>query len=310
MPIQLEKLADIEASYKAREVEGLLDLHFYRKIGYRVALLCSRLRMTPAQVTWSGAAIGIAAGHLYYYRDLRVNLAGMLLHVLANVFDNADGQLARLTNQGSRTGRALDGLADNLIFISIYAHLCARYTAGGGSQVVWLLALAAGASHSLQSAAADYFRNAYLWFAEGKARAELDSSLALQQDYDRLGWQEQPWRKFLLRLYLNYTRQQEWLAPCLGKLKRANLDQASAGAYCKLARPLIKWLNLLATNPRMILLFALLILGRPVFYFWIELTFFNLLLALLLREENAICRRTLGQTTARQQRSAPTSTAL
>ena len=292
MPVQMENPPAIAATYKAREVEGFLDLHFYRKIGYRLALLFAKLRMTPAQVTWCGAALGIAAGHLYFYRDLKLNLLGMVLHVFSNAFDNADGQLARLTKKGSRSGRALDGLADNLVFVSVYAHLCLRYANGGGSRLVWLLALAAGASHSIQSAAADYFRNAWLYFAEGKTRAELDSAAALQAEFDRLGWRNQPREKFLLRLYLNYTRQQEWIVPCLGELKRAGVEKA--GAYCERARPLIKWTNLLATNPRMILLFALLLLGQPVYYFWVELTFFNLVLAWLLLKENAICRGLLA----------------
>jgi len=297
MPAGMEH-ASVEASYKAREVEGFLDVHFYRKVGFQLALLFSRLKMTPAQVTLCGAAFGIAAGHLYYYRDLRWNVLGMVLHVLSNAFDNADGQLARLTKQGSRAGRALDGLADNLVFISVYAHLCLRHTSGGGSPLVWLLALAAGASHSLQSAAADYFRNAYLYFAEGNARAELDSSAALQGEFDRIAWRDYPWKKFLHRLYLNYTRQQEWLAPRLSELKRATSqtnDPALSAAYRETSRPLIKWGNLLATNPRMILLFALLIIGHPVWYFVVELTLFNLLLAVLLRAENAICRRMLAR---------------
>jgi CDP-alcohol phosphatidyltransferase len=297
MPAEVEKTPAIQASYKSREVEGFLDIHFYRKFGFHLALLFAKLKMTPAQVTLWGAALGIAAGHLYYYRDLRLNLLGMVLHVLSNAFDNADGQLARITKQGSRTGRALDGLADNLVFVSVYAHLCLRFTAGGGSHLVWLLALAAGASHSLQSAAADYFRNAYLYFAERKACAELDASDALQTEFDGLRWRDQPRKKFLLRLYLNYTRQQEWLAPRLGELKRAVAADGAAisTAYREGSRPLIKWLNLLATNPRMILLFGLLLAGQPVWYFFAELTFFNLLLALLLREENAICRRLLAR---------------
>lgn len=284
----------VEASYKAREVEGFLDIYFYRKVGFRLALLFSKLKMTPAQVTLCGAIFGIAAGHLYFYPDLKLNGFGMGLHILSNAFDNADGQLARLTKQGSRAGRALDGLADNLVFISVYAHLCLRYTSGGGSQFVWLLALAAGASHSLQGAAADYFRNAYLHFAESAGRAELDASDALQVEFDRLRWRAQPWKKFLLRLYLNYTRQQEWLAPCLRNLKRVasqTNDCVISDAYRSASRPLIKWLNLLATNPRMILLFALLFVGQPVWYFVLELTFFNLLLVVLLRKENTICRR-------------------
>ena len=298
MPAETEKPPALEASYKAREVEGFLDLFFYRKIGFRLALLFSKLKLTPAQVTWSGAALGIAAGHFYYYREVRLNLLGMVLHVLSNAFDNADGQLARLTNQGSRSGRALDGLADNLVFLSIYAHLCLRHTAGGGSHLVWLLALAAGASHSLQSAAGDYFRNAYLYFAEGKARAELDSSDVLEAEFDHLRWADHPWKKFLHRLYLNYTRQQEWLAPRLSELKGAaerTNDPALAAAYRERNRPLLKWVNLLATNPRMILLFALLILGQSIWYFIIELTLFNFVLGLLLRKENVICRQLLTQ---------------
>lgn len=296
MPAGMEHVS-VEASYKAREVEGFLDIHFYRKVGFQLALLFSKLKMTPGQVTLCGAALGIAAGHLYYYRDLRWNVVGMVLHVLSNAFDNADGQLARLTKQGSRTGRALDGLADNLVFISVYVHLCLRFTSGGGSQFVWLLALAAGASHSLQSAAADYFRNAYLYFAEGSARAELDSSAALQEEFNRLRWRDYPWKKFLHRLYLNYTRQQEWLAPRLSELKRATSqtdEPALSAAYRERSRPLIKWVNLLATNPRMLLLFAVLIIGHPIWYFVVELTLFNLVLALLLRDENDLCRQLLG----------------
>lgn len=296
MPAQFEGSPAIEASYKAREVEGFLDLHFYRKIGYQLALICSRLRITPSQVSWGGAVIGVAAGHLYYYRDLRVNLAGMLFQVLANVFDNADGQLARLTRKGSRKGRALDGLADHLVFVSIYAHLSLRYIAGGGSELVWLLALAAGASHSLQSAAADYFRNAWLYFAKGSLGAELDSSAGLRIAFDRLRWRAGPWKKFLLRLYLNYTREQEWMAPHLSQLKRAaeeTNDSSIARAYLEASRSSTKLLNLLATNPRMILLFILLFAGQPVWYFFAELSAFNLLLLVLLRRQNIICRRLL-----------------
>jgi len=295
--VPAENVPAIEQSYKTRDVEGFLDIYFYRKIGFRLALLFAKLGMTPAQVTLCGAATGIMAGHFYYYRDLRLNLLGMLLHVLSNALDNADGQLARLTKQGSRTGRALDGLADHLVFVSIYGHLCLRYTADGGSQLIWLVALAAGVSHALQSAAADYFRNAWLYFAEGKSRAELDLSGTLKLEFDHLRWRTEPRKKFLLKLYVNYTRQQEWLAPRLSELKRATPktnDDVIAQAYLQASRPMLLWLNLLATNPRMILLFGLLLVDQPVWYFFAELTVFNLLLVLLLRREDIVCHRILN----------------
>ena len=107
---------------------------------------------------------GVVAGHLYFYRNLSVNVAGMVLHVCANALDNADGQLARLTHRESREGRIIDSIADHLVFVSIYLHLTLRYLFEGASPAICLFALAAGISHALQGAAADYYRNTYLYF--------------------------------------------------------------------------------------------------------------------------------------------------
>ena len=145
----------VEATYKAREVEGVFDLYFYRPIGLRLAQFFERLKMTPAGVTWLAGLFGVLAGHLYYYRDLRINIVGMAFHVCANALDNADGQLARLTHRESREGRIIDSIADHLGFLSIYVHLTLRYLAEGSSPAICLLALAAGISHALQGAAAD-----------------------------------------------------------------------------------------------------------------------------------------------------------
>jgi hypothetical protein len=47
-----------------------------------------------------------------------------------------------------------------------------------------------------------------------------------------------------------------------------------------------KWWGLLMTNSRMLVLFALLVVGQPVYYFWFELIPLNLLLVyLLMRQE-------------------------
>jgi phosphatidylglycerophosphate synthase len=123
MSEQLEPaISTLEGTYKARETEGILDLYFYRRIGFQLAKLFAQLGMSPVGVTLLGGVFGIFAGHLYFYRDLRINIVGMVLHVFANLLDNADGQLARLLNQKSRTGRVIDSLIDHLIFVSIYVH--------------------------------------------------------------------------------------------------------------------------------------------------------------------------------------------
>ncbi len=219
MQPQIEPISALEATYKAREVEGLLDLYFYRPIGFRLAQLFRKREMTPAGVTLLAAVFGIIAGHLFYYHDLRTNVVGMALLVCANALDNADGQLARLTHRESREGRIIDSVADHVVFVSIYLHLALRYLVVGASPAICLLALAAGISHALQGAAADYYRSTYLYFVTNRARLGLDSTSALRSDYQELSWRSKPWNKFLLALYLNFTRQQEMLAPHLKKLR-------------------------------------------------------------------------------------------
>jgi hypothetical protein len=282
----------IESTFKAREVEGFLDLHFYRPIGFRLAGLFAQLKMTPATVSLLAGTFGVIAGHLYFYRNLGINIAGMVLHVCANALDNADGQLARLTRQESRKGRIIDSVADHLGFASVYIHLTLRCALAGASPAIWLLALGAAISHALQGAAADYYRTAFLYFADGR-RTEIDSSSVLRSDYRKLSWGQRAWDKLLLALYLNFTLQQEMLAPRLKKLRETAsavfhgripgwLEQRYRDAACHT----LKWWRLLMTNTRMLVLFLLLFFGQPVYYFWFELIPLNVLFVyLIVRQE-------------------------
>jgi phosphatidylglycerophosphate synthase len=217
----------------------------------------------------------------------------MVLHVCSNALDNADGQLARLTRRESRKGRIIDSIADHLVFVSIYLHLVLRGLAEGSSPAIWFLAIAAGISHALQGAAADYYRSTYLYFVANGTRAEIDSSSGLRSEYLGWTWRQRPWDKLLLALYLNFTRQQEMLAPQLKKLRETTgelfhkkipawLEQG----YRNSAGGMFTWWGLLMTNSRMLVLFALLFLGQPIYYFWFELIPLNVLfICLLVRQE-------------------------
>jgi CDP-alcohol phosphatidyltransferase len=299
----------IESTFKAREVEGILDLHFYRPIGFRLAGLFAQLKMTPATVSLLAGIFGVIAGHLYFYRNLGINIAGMVLHICANALDNADGQLARLTRQESRKGRIIDSVADHLGFASVYIHLTLRCALAGASPAIWLLALGAAISHALQGAAADYYRTAFLYFADGR-RTEIDSSSVLRSDYRKLSWGQRAWDKLLLALYLNFTLQQEMLAPRLKKLRETAsavfqgripgwLEQRYRDAACHM----LKWWRLLMTNTRMLVLFIVLFLGQPVYYFWFELIPLNVLFVYLIVRQEKMAK-SLERLLVMQRRSA------
>jgi len=281
----------IAATYKAREVEGALDVYFYRPLGFRLAEFFAHLKVTPAGVSLLAVLCGVIAGHLYFYRNLGINIAGMILHVFANALDNADGQLARLTRQESRKGRIIDSVADHLGFASVYIHLTLRCAFAGASPAIWFLALGAAISHALQGAAADYYRAAFLYFADG-ARTEIDSSSALRSDYRKLSWRDRLWDKVLLALYLNFTLQQEMLAPGLKKLtETANavfhgrIPGWLEKRYRNVAGQTLTWWRLLMTNTRMLVLFLLLFVGQPIYYFWFELIPLNVLFVYLIARQ-------------------------
>jgi hypothetical protein len=63
--------------------------------------------------------------------------------------------------------------------------------------------------------------------------------------------------------------------------------------YREAARPAFKFWSGLMTNTRMLFLFVFLIIDRPTWFFWAEITGLNLLLFYLLYRQRAMCRSLL-----------------
>lgn len=289
--MSLNKLK-IEATYKSADTEEFLDRIFYRKVGYRMAVASKAMGLTPNVVTFISIIFGVTAGHLFYYQNTTMNLIGVLLLITAEAMDGADGQLARLTNNYSRFGRIFDGVAGNLMFISIYLHLSARFVVEGGTGWIFLIAIISGASHSFQSAMADFYRIFYLYFVQGKNK-DIDDLNEVKETYAKITWLRSPFKKFLLRVYINYRRQQNLLAKNVRSLYEL-VEQKFNGVvpswlseeYRKLNKPMIKYQNILTTNTRMIVLFITIFLGNVLHYFLFELIILNLLLGyFVIREE-------------------------
>jgi phosphatidylglycerophosphate synthase len=196
-------LENVRATLKAREIEETLDVYFYRPLGYVVARIGYALGVSPNSVTIAGMLLGLVGSHCFLSPLVSVNMWGMALLVTAETFDAADGQLARMSGRFSPFGRILDGIGSNVIFASIYVHLWLRLSATLGWLWPTLFILAAGVSHSMQCAVADYYRNAYLLAVLGEG--EQEPSARVEGQYAALTWRRQPAQKFLMRFYLNYV---------------------------------------------------------------------------------------------------------
>ena len=68
-------------SLKSLDTEEHIDLAFYRPVGYMWACLARRLGVTPNVITIASIFLGIGAGIAFYYNNIWINIAGMLLLV-------------------------------------------------------------------------------------------------------------------------------------------------------------------------------------------------------------------------------------
>ncbi|HWV28836.1 MAG TPA: CDP-alcohol phosphatidyltransferase family protein, partial [Dyadobacter sp.] len=275
------------------DTEEKIDIWFYRPIGYQIALFCAKVGLRPNPVTIISIFFGVAAGILFYPQQLWINVVGMLSLMFANSLDSADGQLARMTNDKSRFGRILDGVAGDFWFIAIHIAICLRSMEEGWSAWIWVPGVVAGVSHMIQSAMADYYRNVHLFFIKGTNGSELDNSRDLQKEYDEMSWTRQFGMKIVARLYLNYTKEQEFFSPKLQKLLAVVKQKYQNGLPAKLItdfraqnKPLMKYTNIVQFNTRVIFLFLWLFLDQSWIYFFFDIFVLNpILIYMIVKQE-------------------------
>jgi phosphatidylglycerophosphate synthase len=264
---------------KGPVVEEWADRRFFRPLGWRIATALQSTRVSADAVTLASLVLGVLAGHLFWYRSASINAAGVLLFIISDVLDSADGQLARLRGTSTRMGRILDGLADTGRFLSLYGHLGARlYVAHGWNGAA--LALAALLSHSYQAAAADFIRQAYLYFAVGSG-SELD--IAQQPSAIE---STSLWSRISVWIYGDYVRRQAWLFPRTTALARSlagrDVPDSLRLSWADRQRWLVRGCALIAQNIRWLLLALTVVPHWPSAYCWIVIGPLNVVLVLLI----------------------------
>lgn len=290
-----EEQQQLQSSLKSADTEEWIDLKFYRPLGLHWALLFKRMGVTPNAITIASIFLGMGAGAMFYFDSLPLTVAGIVLLVWANTYDSADGQLARLTGQKSEMGRILDGVSGDIWFFSIYLAIVLRLTPTW-SVWIWLLAAAAGYSHSTQAAIADYYRNIHLFFLKGKQGSELDRADRQEELYRSLSWHGDFVQKLFLFFYKGYTARQEAATPQFQRFFHALCLKYGDGVAPESVRqtfrrkslPLMKYTNILSFNTRAIVLCLSLLASVPWVYFVFELTVLNGLLIYMVRRHERL----------------------
>lgn len=305
------KAQQLQATFKSNDTEEWLDIHFTRPLGLLWALFFKHFHIHPNVVTILSIILGAAAGVMFYFPGMLHTVIGILLLVWANLYDSADGQLARMTGQKTRWGRILDGFAGDVWFFTIYAAICLRlqstdipFTHTHWGIWIWLMAALSGfVFHGKQCQLADYYRNIHLFFLKGKQGSELDNFRKLREELHTLTWKRDGMWMVFLYFYGNYTRSQEGMTPAFQQFKAAideryadtGIPQALRDEFRQGSLPLMKWANILTFNTRAIVLYISLLAGIPWFYFVFELIVMTIIFLHMRSCHERLCRRLLAK---------------
>jgi phosphatidylglycerophosphate synthase len=190
------------------EVEEILDLIIFRPPAFLLVKLIYQTSITPNQITWVSLFFGVFGAFLITFGTASAYTLAAICFIIYNILDCSDGQLARLQNSGTLTGRIVDGFADYIVAITSYLAIGVGYASNTNDPFFyWTLTVLAGFSNALHSFALDYYRNQFLDYA-------LDRKSILGEDLEQF---ETEYKRFitvkkwsldrlLIWIYLKYSR--------------------------------------------------------------------------------------------------------
>ena len=280
---------------RTSEIEEVTNLYFIHPMASRLAVFLASIHVHPNAVSIAGMACGIMSGIAYYqYRELDFALAGLFLMIVWHVLDGTDGQLARLTNSQSESGKVLDGICDYVTFIAVYSGLAITLSREHGNWI-WGLVIAAGACHAVQSAAYEMQRQDYNFWGWGRGSVEMNLH-APPHDVAAAS----RWQKVTERLHRLYSKIQLLAAgidarsrQVLATTLQIRPERASSvrGLYREIFAPTVRQWSMLSANYRTLGIFVFSAMKIPLYYFYFEIFGFSAILLVLLFRQPARYRR-------------------
>jgi phosphatidylglycerophosphate synthase len=284
---------------RPRELQDPLNYYFYHPLARRLARLLVPTPVSPNMVSVLSLLCLIAAAFAFTRMAWPQNaLTGLLFMLLWHIVDGADGDLARMTGRASATGELVDGVCDyagNVFMYFAFAFLADDVWGAWA----WILAVAAGASHVVQTNHAETQRRLYLWRAYGvpwlrNARAAGDDDV-----FRRDTWFTRYFGFWAVGYVWLSNRMTPPANPIDHALEQAEGDPAETArirATVRAGYAPTMWLPmLLGANPKTFLIAGAILAGSPIWYFLAMIGPVNLILL-----ASIVHFRRLGVRTAEQ----------
>lgn len=260
------------------ELQDWLNASVYHPLSWRMARALAATPVTPNMVSAFGCLLLVAAATAYTGLPWPASVAlGFACHLSWHVVDGADGDLARMTGRTSPLGEMIDGASDYLGHVVLYVVLTIQLADTIGGTAAWTLAIAAGASHAVQTNHAESQKRVYLWWAYGVPW--LKQSPAATGRRGLLGG--------LSGVYLSIALAMNRSADAVdAAFARAGGDPARTGRMRDIVRShahaLLATSKLVGPNPRAFLLGAAMLVADVRWFFIAEIVLLNVLLVVSL----------------------------
>jgi len=267
---------------RPRELQDPLNFYFYHRLSNPLARLLAPTGISPNLVSVAGLLCLIGATFAFTRMAWPSNaLTGMALMLLWHIVDGADGDLARMTGKASATGELVDGVCDyagNIFLYFAFAFLADDVWGGWA----WVFAVAAGASHIVQTNHAETQRRLYLWRAYGvpwlrSARAEDDALFERSSNW---------FTRYFGFWAVGYLWLSERMTPGANPIDRALAAAEGDPGETERIRATVRagyaptmWLPmLLGANPKTFLIAGAILAGSPTWFFLAMIGPVNLIL--------------------------------
>ena len=142
MPIEIER--KVEKASGTSLDSPIIDRYIIRKISGFITGFLIRTPVTPNQVTIISLILGLIAGVFFSFGGHTHTITAGLIFFLCVVFDQCDGEVARIKNMETEFGRSFDIIVDSIVSAAIVAGITfALYKASGSGFhiIIGLLAI-------------------------------------------------------------------------------------------------------------------------------------------------------------------------
>ncbi|HWW13597.1 MAG TPA: CDP-alcohol phosphatidyltransferase family protein [Candidatus Dormibacteraeota bacterium] len=118
---------------------------FNRRLCWPFVRLLSHTPVTPNAITFGGVVISILSAIAFAHGTYLWSVLGAFLFYIAGLFDEMDGMVARIKFAESPSGTWLEGMADGLSYLLLFAGITIGLSRQYGRLAVWMgLALLTG----------------------------------------------------------------------------------------------------------------------------------------------------------------------